>query len=72
MGPGLFVKSRKNLTTQYKEYRKLFVYFPFCTTRAYDAIAPELLGCASHSYLLREESVTDKHHQLLLLIKAKV
>ena len=29
-------------------------------TRAYGAIAPEPLGCASHSYLLTEESVTDK------------
>ena len=28
-------------------------------TRAYGAIAPEPLGCASHSYLT-EESVTDK------------
>ena len=32
----------------------------FNKTRAYGAIAPETLGCASHSYLLTEESVTDK------------
>ena len=45
----------------------------FETTRAYGAIAPEPLGCASHSYLLTEESVTDKrtntHRQLLILIQ---
>ena len=44
----------------------------FYPTRAYGAIAPEPLGCASHSYLLTEESVTDKrtntHRQLLILI----
>ena len=32
----------------------------FNNTRAYGAIAPEPLGCASHSYLLTEESVMDK------------
>ena len=33
--------------------------FIYQITRAYGAIAPEPLGCASHSYLT-EESVTDK------------
>ena len=51
----------------------------FVITRAYGAIAPEPLGCASHSYLLTEESVTDKqmneqtntHRQLLILINCR-
>ena len=34
-------------------------FFVYQVTRAYGAIAPEPLGCASHSYLT-EESVTDK------------
>ena len=42
--------------------RKISAFF---TTRAYGAMAPEPLGCASHSYLLTEESVrvkrTNKH-----------
>ena len=37
-----------------------YVIIVFLNTRAYGAIAPEPLGCASHSYLLTEESVTDK------------
>ena len=34
-------------------------FLAFKSTRAYGAIAPEPLGCASHSYLFTEESVTD-------------
>ena len=34
--------------------------FVYTLTRAYDAIAPEPLGCALHSYLFTEESVMDK------------
>ena len=42
---------------EYLYYRLTNLHF--INTRAYGAIAPEPLGCASHSYLT-EESVTDK------------
>ena len=48
------------LTCPTKNLRRTFVATLFLTTRAYGAIAPEPLGCASHSCLLTEESVTDK------------
>ena len=41
-------------------FQKMQSYLDFVITRDYGAIAPEPLGCASHSYLLTEESVTDK------------